>query len=54
LDFKNHVFKTQGSCGVALLTQAQGRQVETNGQPHCLTALFQGKNIPHWPLDVGS
>lgn len=23
-----------------------------SGQPHSLTALFPGKNIPHWPLDV--
>jgi len=43
----------QGQLRNSFLTQAQGREVEMSGQPHSLTALFPGKNIPHWPLDVG-
>jgi hypothetical protein len=53
LNSKHLVIKTQGSWGIAFLTQEQGRQVEVSGQLHSLTALFTSKNIPHWLLDVG-
>jgi len=35
----------------SFLTQAQGREVATSGQPHSLTDLFPGKKNP--PLAIG-